>query len=165
MYVFMHVLLSHTNSLELFTNCNDLHIICVTKPNQINDDVIIKYYIGLLSLNHIIVLIRLICEKLQTVTLFPCLSRRYPGVELTERFLSRIYSWSMKSLDYIDSFYCSAVDGILERNPRVVNISKADGFTALHLAAVNDHGDIVKSIVRQVIIHAQPCRHKTGNQC
>ena len=32
----------------------------------------------------------------------------------------------------------------------MVNIAKADGFTALHLAAVNDHGDIVEILAGQV---------------
>ena len=45
----------------------------------------------------------------------------------------------------------SAVERILQRaGPIMINIAKSDGFTALHLAALNGLAEIVTTLVRQV---------------
>ena len=45
---------------------------------------------------------------------------------------------------------CSAVDHFLRRYPSKVDIRKDDGYTPLHLAALNDHLDVVTSFAEQV---------------
>lgn len=44
----------------------------------------------------------------------------------------------------------SAVDQFIRRHPTKVDIKKDDGYTALHLAALNNHLDVVTSFAELV---------------
>ncbi|XP_041377260.1 E3 ubiquitin-protein ligase MIB2-like [Gigantopelta aegis] len=41
------------------------------------------------------------------------------------------------------------VEKILQRNKSIIDSKKEDGFTALHLAAINDHTDIARVLIKQ----------------
>ena len=43
---------------------------------------------------------------------------------------------------------CSAVEKIIHRFPQLINDKKDDGFTSLHLAALNDHQDVARVLLR-----------------
>ena len=45
---------------------------------------------------------------------------------------------------------CSAVQRIIDKYPGLVEIPKEDGFTALHLAAFNNHLDIARCLLLSV---------------
>ena len=47
-------------------------------------------------------------------------------------------------------FLYSAVEKILAKSPDLVNMPKEDGFTALHLAALNDHCEVATLLCGQV---------------
>jgi ankyrin repeat protein len=47
-------------------------------------------------------------------------------------------------------FCTSAARKLLALSPELVNVTKEDGFTSLHLAAVNDHCEIAEIILAQV---------------
>lgn len=50
------------------------------------------------------------------------------------------------------SSFCSyrAVRKILARARQLVDAKKEDGFTALHLAALNDHREVAQVLIREV---------------
>ena len=45
---------------------------------------------------------------------------------------------------------CSAVQKIADKYPGLIEIPKEDGFTALHLAAINNHLDIARCLLSSV---------------
>ena len=45
---------------------------------------------------------------------------------------------------------CSAVQKIIEKYPGLIEVPKEDGFTALHLAAFNNHLDIARCLLLSV---------------
>ena len=45
---------------------------------------------------------------------------------------------------------CSAVQKIIDKHPGLIEIPKEDGFTALHLAAINNHLDIARCLLSSV---------------
>ena len=44
----------------------------------------------------------------------------------------------------------SAIEHFVRKNPALVNISKDDGYTPLHLASLNDHLDVVTALSEMV---------------
>lgn len=55
---------------------------------------------------------------------------------------------------YIPLHYvsCRAIDHFIRRFPTELNILKDDGFTPLHLAAFNNHIDVVTSLAEHVSV-------------
>ena len=43
-----------------------------------------------------------------------------------------------------------AVKKLLEKAGDILNVAKSDGFTTLHIAAINDHREIAKILLKQV---------------
>ena len=43
-----------------------------------------------------------------------------------------------------------AVEKLLAKAGDILNVAKSDGFTTLHIAAVNDHREIAKILLKQV---------------
>lgn len=43
-----------------------------------------------------------------------------------------------------------AVERLLAKAGDVLNVAKSDGFTTLHIAAINDHREIAKMLLKQV---------------
>ncbi|XP_033763353.1 uncharacterized protein LOC117344636 [Pecten maximus] len=76
-----------------------------------------------------------------------------------KRFIDMIVDWQGIQLNYFNRMSFSplhfaarkgdnyAIRKILQKDPSLVNIPKNDGFTALHLAACQDHVGIVKYLV------------------
>ena len=52
----------------------------------------------------------------------------------------------------IVSFICSAVERIFAKTGNSLNVVKDDGFTTLHIAAINDHREIAKILLKKVIL-------------
>ena len=52
----------------------------------------------------------------------------------------------------IVSFICSAVERIFAKTGNSLNVVKDDGFTTLHIAAINDHREIAKILFKKVIL-------------
>ena len=50
----------------------------------------------------------------------------------------------------IVSFICSAVERIFAKTGNSLNVVKDDGFTTLHIAAINDHREIAKILLKNV---------------
>lgn len=51
-------------------------------------------------------------------------------------------------MPYIET---SAVERILEKSPGIAHVTKSDGFTALHIAAINDHKEIASILILKVL--------------
>ncbi len=51
---------------------------------------------------------------------------------------------------YISTCFYSAAKRILQKSRALANAKKADGFTALHIAAVNDHYEVIKVLIDDV---------------
>ena len=49
--------------------------------------------------------------------------------------------------------YCRAVEKLLARAGSILNVPKSDGFTTIHIAAINDHREIAKLLLKQVRLH------------
>ena len=47
-------------------------------------------------------------------------------------------------------FFFSAVERLIEKEPNLVNAKKSDGYTALHIAAINDHADTANILILKV---------------
>ena len=47
----------------------------------------------------------------------------------------------------------SAIERILKAAPHMVNIQKNDGLSAIHLAVINNHAEIVLTLIKQVRAH------------
>lgn len=45
---------------------------------------------------------------------------------------------------------CSAIEMFIKHNPVCVNLQKDDGYTPLHLAALNNHLDVLTTILDSV---------------
>lgn len=45
---------------------------------------------------------------------------------------------------------CRATEKILARARQLVDVKKDDGFSALHLAALNNHRDVAEVLVKEV---------------
>lgn len=62
---------------------------------------------------------------------------------------SRDSSWALTSLSLL---FCSAMRVLLSKLPRpwIVDEKKDDGYTALHLAALNNHVEVAELLVHQV---------------
>ena len=45
----------------------------------------------------------------------------------------------------------SIVEKLLDRGREILDVPKSDGFTALHVAAINDHCDAARLLIRQVM--------------
>lgn len=45
---------------------------------------------------------------------------------------------------------CRALEQFIRKNPDLINLRKDDGYTPLHLAALNDHLDVVTMLVDHV---------------
>ena len=63
--------------------------------------------------------------------------------------------------------YFSAVEKLLERAGDVLDVPKSDGFSSLHIAAINDHRNEAKLLLRKVSLHLMTKRfmiknHKIG---
>lgn len=43
-----------------------------------------------------------------------------------------------------------AVEKLLAKAGDILNVAKSDGFTTLHIAAINDHREIAKILLKQV---------------
>lgn len=43
-----------------------------------------------------------------------------------------------------------AVERIIVKTGDALNVAKSDGFTTLHIAAINDHREIAKLLLKQV---------------
>ena len=56
----------------------------------------------------------------------------------------------MNSLALKYFFFNSAARKLVTMSPELVNAPKEDGFTSLHLSAVNDHCEIAEIILAQV---------------
>ena len=56
-------------------------------------------------------------------------------------------------------YWCSATKRILAKCPGLVNNKKADGFTALHVAAVNDHYEVIKVLIDVVRLYTREFAH------
>ena len=52
----------------------------------------------------------------------------------------------------IVSFICSVVERIFAKTGNSLNVVKDDGFTTLHIAAINDHREIAKILLKKVIL-------------
>ena len=52
----------------------------------------------------------------------------------------------------IVSFIRSAVERIFAKTGNSLNVVKDDGFTTLHIAAINDHREIAKILLKKVIL-------------
>ena len=52
----------------------------------------------------------------------------------------------------IVSFICSAVERIFAKTGNSLNVVKDDGFTTLHIAAIKDHREIAKILLKKVIL-------------
>ena len=49
---------------------------------------------------------------------------------------------------------CSALEQFVRKKPDYVNLRKDDGFTAIHLASLNDHLDVVTALADMVLYRA-----------
>ena len=49
----------------------------------------------------------------------------------------------------------SAVEKLLEKTGSTLNVAKDDGFTTLHIAAINGYGEIAKILLGKVITGIQ----------
>ena len=47
-------------------------------------------------------------------------------------------------------FHCRALEQFIRKDPDLVNFRKDDGYTPLHLAALNDHLDVVTMLIDHV---------------
>ena len=52
----------------------------------------------------------------------------------------------------IVSFICSAVERIFAKTGNSLNVVKDDGYTTLHIAAIHDHREIAKILLKKVIL-------------
>ena len=52
----------------------------------------------------------------------------------------------------IVSFICSAVERIFAKTGNSLNVVKDNGFTTLHIAAIKDHREIAKILLKKVIL-------------
>ena len=50
------------------------------------------------------------------------------------------------------SFIHSAVEKVFAKTGNSLNVVKNDGFTTLHIAAINDHREIAKILLTKVIL-------------
>lgn len=57
-----------------------------------------------------------------------------------------------------------AVRRILARARQLVDAKKEDGFTALHLAALNNHWDVAQILIREVWTRPLGGRPRAGHQ-
>ena len=54
-------------------------------------------------------------------------------------------------INYAFNHYpCRAVEKLLAMGGSILNVTKIDGFTTLHIAAINDHREIAKLLLEQV---------------
>ena len=53
---------------------------------------------------------------------------------------------------FVLSFIHSAVEIIFAKTGNSLNVVKDDGFTTLHIAAINDHREIAKILLTKVIL-------------
>ena len=62
-------------------------------------------------------------------------------------------------------FLCSAIEYFVKKKEDIVNIKKDDGYMPLHLAALNDHLDVVTALAEMVIvkINANPISQYCSN--
>ena len=49
-------------------------------------------------------------------------------------------------------FIHSAVERVFAKTGNSLNVVKNDGFTTLHIAAINDHREIAKILLKKVIL-------------
>ena len=59
---------------------------------------------------------------------------------------------SIYRLSIRDVFLCSAIEHFVKKKEDIVNIKKDDGYMPLHLAALNDHLDVVTALAEMVIV-------------
>ena len=50
-------------------------------------------------------------------------------------------------------FLSSGVKEFISRFPQHINLPKDDGYSPLHLAALNDNGDVVTLLAQEVLLH------------
>ena len=50
------------------------------------------------------------------------------------------------------SFIHSAVEKVFAKTGNSLNVVKNDGFTTLHIAAINDHREIANILLKKVIL-------------
>ena len=72
---------------------------------------------------------------------------------------------SIYRLSIRDLFLCSAIEHFVKKKEDIVNIKKDDGYMPLHLAALNDHLDVVTALAEMVIIrlNANPISQYCNN--
>lgn len=58
--------------------------------------------------------------------------------------------WYFHRVNGIVGFFFSAVERLIEKEPNLVNAKKSDGYTALHIAAINDHADTANILILKV---------------
>ena len=59
-----------------------------------------------------------------------------------------------QNLSFLNRLFCvlpyRAVERIIVKTGDALNVAKSDGFTTLHIAAINDHREIAKLLLKQV---------------
>ena len=73
--------------------------------------------------------------------------------------MSPVDGLHVKSIDRLstsDVFLCSAIEHFVKKNEDIVNIKKDDGYMPLHLAALNDHLDVITALAEMVIVKMHP---------
>ena len=65
--------------------------------------------------------------------------------------MTRISMFGRDSNKFILSFICSAVERIFATTGNSLNVINNDGFTTLHIAAINNHLEIAKILLQKVI--------------
>ena len=83
------------------------------------------------------------------VSYFRLASRNLASDKVFKVYSTGLICFSLLCFCFPDS---SAVMKFLQHSPKMVNVPKADGFTALHIAAGNNHWTVVKLIVEKVSI-------------
>ena len=70
---------------------------------------------------------------------------------------------SIYRLSTRDVFLCSAIEHFVKKKEDIVNIKKDDGYMPLHLAALNDHLDVVTALTEMVKL--MPILYRNNNLC
>ena len=73
------------------------------------------------------------------------------GYKITLMLLTIFALTFNTTLIYCFIFY-SAVERIFAKTGNSLNVVKDDGFTTLHIAAINDHREIAKILLTKVIL-------------
>lgn len=69
---------------------------------------------------------------------------------LVDKKAVKSHHWFLILQQLLELVLYSAVERLIEKEPSLVNAKKSDGYTALHIAAVNDHQDSANILILKV---------------